>query len=207
MTQDEWCCSCGAGNDAKGYAHLATCMLQRALRAEALARTANADWLVKDFHALYLAADTAAAALLKVPRAAEARAALMVQLTRLRTAFEVCEFERQAGTPQRLTEPERKALNALHRWLHSPAGDDGLIEGAQDYHEQVELECGVAECDRIQEEELIAWGTLKREMAMPTGVCRVCGCTDDDCSQCVEKTGMACHWVEPDLCSACEVPR
>jgi hypothetical protein len=153
-------------------------MLQRALRAEALARTANADWLVKDFHALYLAADTAAAALLKVPRAAEARAALMVQLTRLRTAFEVCEFERQAGTPQRLTEPERKALNALH-----------------------------AECDRIQEEELIAWGTLKREMAMPTGVCRVCGCTDDDCSQCVEKTGMACHWVEPDLCSACEVPR
>lgn len=35
------------------------------------------------------------------------------------------------------------------------------------------------------------------------GVCRVCGCTDDDCSQCVEKTGAPCHWVEPDLCSAC----
>lgn len=35
------------------------------------------------------------------------------------------------------------------------------------------------------------------------GVCRVCGCTDDDCRQCIEKTGEPCHWVEPDLCSAC----
>jgi hypothetical protein len=33
--------------------------------------------------------------------------------------------------------------------------------------------------------------------------CRKCGCTDDDCSQCIEKTGSPCHWVEPDLCSAC----
>lgn len=33
--------------------------------------------------------------------------------------------------------------------------------------------------------------------------CRVCGCTDDDCSGCVERSGEPCHWVEPDLCSAC----
>lgn len=33
--------------------------------------------------------------------------------------------------------------------------------------------------------------------------CRGCGCTDDDCSDCVERTGEPCHWVEPDLCSAC----
>jgi hypothetical protein len=33
--------------------------------------------------------------------------------------------------------------------------------------------------------------------------CRVCGCTDDDCHQCIEKTGKPCHWVEKDLCSAC----
>jgi hypothetical protein len=33
--------------------------------------------------------------------------------------------------------------------------------------------------------------------------CRVCGCTDDDCHQCIEKTGKPCHWVEEDLCSAC----
>ncbi len=35
------------------------------------------------------------------------------------------------------------------------------------------------------------------------GACRVCGCTDDDCEQCVEKTGQACYWIEPGLCSAC----
>lgn len=37
--------------------------------------------------------------------------------------------------------------------------------------------------------------------------CRVCGCTDDDCSECVEKTGKPCSWVEADLCSACDAPR
>lgn len=33
--------------------------------------------------------------------------------------------------------------------------------------------------------------------------CRVCGCTDSDCRQCIEKTGAPCYWVEDDLCSAC----
>jgi len=33
--------------------------------------------------------------------------------------------------------------------------------------------------------------------------CRVCGCTDDNCMQCILKTGQPCHWVEGDLCSAC----
>lgn len=33
--------------------------------------------------------------------------------------------------------------------------------------------------------------------------CRVCGCTDDDCSGCIGRTGEPCTWVEEDLCSAC----
>lgn len=33
--------------------------------------------------------------------------------------------------------------------------------------------------------------------------CRVCKCTEDDCSQCIEKIGKPCWWIEPDLCSAC----
>lgn len=35
--------------------------------------------------------------------------------------------------------------------------------------------------------------------------CRVCGCTQDDCSGCIERTGKPCHWVDfdEDLCSAC----
>lgn len=35
------------------------------------------------------------------------------------------------------------------------------------------------------------------------GVCRWCGCTDDDCSGCIERTGEPCYWVAADLCSAC----
>lgn len=35
--------------------------------------------------------------------------------------------------------------------------------------------------------------------------CRVCGCTDEDCSQCIDETGGPCNWVEADLCSACVV--
>lgn len=33
--------------------------------------------------------------------------------------------------------------------------------------------------------------------------CRACGCTDAACRGCIERTGEACWWVEPDLCSAC----
>ena len=34
--------------------------------------------------------------------------------------------------------------------------------------------------------------------------CRVCGCTNDDCSQCIKALGHACHWVAPNLCGRCE---
>lgn len=39
--------------------------------------------------------------------------------------------------------------------------------------------------------------------APPIRRCQVCGCTDLNCSGCVERTGESCHWVEADLCSAC----
>lgn len=37
------------------------------------------------------------------------------------------------------------------------------------------------------------------------GTCKVCGCTDDDCSQCIARTGIACYWVDSKhtICSAC----
>ncbi|MEZ4961959.1 MAG: hypothetical protein R2830_19180 [Saprospiraceae bacterium] len=43
-------------------------------------------------------------------------------------------------------------------------------------------------------------GTRIREAVR---TCRACGCTDEDCSLCIKKTGSPCHWVEEDLCSAC----
>jgi hypothetical protein len=33
--------------------------------------------------------------------------------------------------------------------------------------------------------------------------CRECGCTDNNCTGCIVRTGEPCHWVETDLCSAC----
>lgn len=37
--------------------------------------------------------------------------------------------------------------------------------------------------------------------------CRVCGCTDEDCRECIAKTGRPCWWVSGDLCSACRPRR
>jgi len=39
--------------------------------------------------------------------------------------------------------------------------------------------------------------------SLPLRACRVCGCTDADCSGCISRTGKPCHWVSADLCSAC----
>jgi hypothetical protein len=49
--------------------------------------------------------------------------------------------------------------------------------------------------DYLLNQEGTSWAPVRR--------CRVCGCTDNDCRQCIAKTGKPCHWVEPDLCSAC----
>lgn len=37
-------------------------------------------------------------------------------------------------------------------------------------------------------------------------MCRVCGCVDEDCANCIRRTGSPCSWVEPGLCSACAHP-
>jgi len=33
--------------------------------------------------------------------------------------------------------------------------------------------------------------------------CTGCGCTNDDCSKCIEETGTPCYWVEKNFCSRC----
>lgn len=40
----------------------------------------------------------------------------------------------------------------------------------------------------------------------PIRNCRICGCTERDCTGCVARTGHPCYWVEEDLCSACAEP-
>lgn len=49
-------------------------------------------------------------------------------------------------------------------------------------------------------------GTRKRGKRMQTRKCKVCGCTNADCRQCILKTGRPCHWITPNLCSACTTP-
>lgn len=36
--------------------------------------------------------------------------------------------------------------------------------------------------------------------------CRICGCTDDDCAECIESLGHPCAWSPTDesLCTRCE---
>ena len=37
------------------------------------------------------------------------------------------------------------------------------------------------------------------------GVCVICGCTEDKCQQCIERTGEPCSWANEErrLCTAC----
>jgi hypothetical protein len=46
---------------------------------------------------------------------------------------------------------------------------------------------------------------FEEALAVDMMACRVCGCTEDDCQQCVEVQGFPCSWVEfyPPLCTRC----
>jgi hypothetical protein len=104
-----------------------------------------------------------------------------------------------------ITDAHAEALAALHKWLHQgPWSDCNLIEAAQRFHDLVERETP-AECTRFEAEyqnELRAAGGER----LAAATCRVCGCTDLDCSACIAKTGAPCRWIERDLCSACSPP-
>ncbi len=38
---------------------------------------------------------------------------------------------------------------------------------------------------------------------MKTQKCKKCGCTDNNCTQCIEVQGKPCYWITNDLCSRC----
>lgn len=64
------------------------------------------------------------------------------------------------------------------------------------------LELKLDQVKDLADEMEMDFPALTELMGQPR--CRVCGCTDVDCSQCIEKTGQPCTWVEDDLCSACQ---
>lgn len=44
---------------------------------------------------------------------------------------------------------------------------------------------------------------LRKFWDLDIKMCMKCGCTDDNCIACIQKTGQPCHWISPNLCSAC----
>jgi hypothetical protein len=58
-------------------------------------------------------------------------------------------------------------------------------------------------------EEFVARGQAAQRAADKIiavfGVCRICGCTDEDCRSCIEATGEPCSWADDThtLCSRC----
>ena len=81
-------------------------------------------------------------------------------------------------------------------------------------HIDITPEQFLAACSReeLQEVDLLLNTYLSQEFkkaqdqlekALEVRSCHKCGCTDEDCSQCIEKTGSPCHWVAENLCSAC----
>lgn len=87
----------------------------------------------------------------------------------------------------------------------------GLLVSKEDFEKSVEsaakAEPAKPEAPAAKKEETKAApskrGGRKAE-TKSSRKCRVCGCTEDDCSQCIEASGEPCTWVEYDLCSRCK---
>jgi hypothetical protein len=83
-----------------------------------------------------------------------------------------------------------------------------LFEAAKEAIDELYSDRSVSQAKAIENlEELEVFIQSLKDTLNPRNkmirTCRVCGCTDYDCSQCVEKTGQPCYWVEEDLCSVC----
>lgn len=47
--------------------------------------------------------------------------------------------------------------------------------------------------------------SLRKNTLDKVGKCKVCGCTDTNCLECIREKGYACFWISKreDLCSRC----
>lgn len=97
-------------------------------------------------------------------------------------------------------------------WCQECHGQGGWEESGEevDFGDPEWVEC--PKCDgtgeapaptQAQDAEEIAFDGALRKALEPRS-CRLCGCTDEDCRGCIERTGAPCSWVAEDLCSACQ---
>lgn len=96
-------------------------------------------------------------------------------------------------------------------WVHrDPSGfetnDLAGIEELEEHLKGIETFEPLEDDQNVHVEITGTWGEIKELLSQPLfkgiwfRVCRVCGCTDS--TPCQTPDG-PCHWVEPDLCSAC----
>jgi len=108
------------------------------------------------------------------------------------------QFEAQRAALQAELGPplpgSRKCLFTLHPYT-DPDEQGGVIE-----HVITILEL-TGTLSAQGQEALLAKNVLVSVLRVRQ--CRVCGCTETDCRPCIEATGVPCHWVAPNLCSAC----
>jgi len=77
------------------------------------------------------------------------------------------------------------------------------ISAARASHMQAALDiAGMTGVESIAQDRLLDQ-VVFGEPVFEVRRCRFCGCTDDDCSQCIERTGSPCWWHTEDVCSAC----
>lgn len=81
-------------------------------------------------------------------------------------------------------------------YRHAGVPEEGVVTSVNDHYVFVRYGGNVgSQATRADDLEPIASSAPRS--------CRDCGCTDDDCTGCIERTGQPCRWVSGDLCSAC----
>lgn len=111
-----------------------------------------------------------------------------------------------------MSAPAPWPVDAARAWLEKVASEHaegGLPDEADEL--RTGLRAGAADAEESFRElvaEALWWDEEMLDEAVAEvrrgpRACRVCGCTDDDCRGCIERSGRPCSWAEPDLCSAC----
>lgn len=84
---------------------------------------------------------------------------------------------------------------------------DGVRKDCEKNNAAVALGWRILRFPATDKRDALDWVSVVHQALTPPGECLVCGCTEDDCSACVERTGEPCTWVQPGLCSACLAQR
>ena len=99
----------------------------------------------------------------------------------------------------------------IYRFGYHAWGKDHIAKIDAETHAMAAYKLGVLHAKMFRKRGVVPSDIRVDTRPLPEGAkvigkCRVCGCTDEDCLQCIERTGQPCHWAnaEHTLCSACD---